>query len=500
MSQRSDRIPARIAEVSLVLTAGACLALLLVRIYYAISFVTPYLLATTGYEWENLYSVWKITQHLPVYTDPHGIPFTVSYYNWAYYYFYGWITNACLHLFHLDAVWIATIGRIVSLAFTVVTGIVFWLTGREFVKTGFFSKPAVAWAWSLIAATSPLVGFWSITVRSDIGALAFEAAGLYVFLRYLRHPDHRLIVAAALLFYAAWSFKQSSVTMLAGSALTLLLCRRWRAFFTLSAIWWALVVVTLVVGGPLYRENILFSQQHLPMTVSLGLTNALRAFGKNPFLLLCLAVIAISFLKRLRDLASRPIEAALTLVALFSFCFALVTSCKAGANDNYFIPAAWAAMLGFALLLQGSHSRWIPAGLAVCSVLSIGAIALSPTGLTYYYNYRIEDPPRRAVAEKLRHLPSPVFVVDPYSDLPWVQPNPPYFVVPDTYRYDRDAGVPLEDGGWEGLARAGYFGTLVFYENGMPAPQILEKYELVDVYRDGYHDLNFYRRIDPDRR
>ncbi len=33
---------------------------------------------------KNLFSIWKFTQHQAVYTDPRRIPFTVSYYNWAY--------------------------------------------------------------------------------------------------------------------------------------------------------------------------------------------------------------------------------------------------------------------------------------------------------------------------------------------------------------------------------------------------------------------------------
>ncbi len=238
------------AEVSLVLAAGACLVLWLVRIYYAISFVTPYMFTTTGCEEESLFSIWKFTQHQPVYSDPYRIPFAVSYFNWGYYYFYGSITNFWLNLLHLDAIWIPTIGRLITIVFTLIAGGIFFLTARAFVKGGLLAHGPVAWAWCIIAALSPLAGFWSITVRPDMGALAFEIAGLYVILCYLRKQDLRLIIVAALLFYAAWAFKQSSVTMLTGSVLTLVLLKRWRAFITLSSIWWFLVIVTLIVGGP----------------------------------------------------------------------------------------------------------------------------------------------------------------------------------------------------------------------------------------------------------
>jgi hypothetical protein len=497
MSERSENILRKIAEFSLFLAAAACILLLLVRICYAISFVTPYMLATTGYEWESVLSILNYVHHQAVYTDPHRIPFSVSYYNWAYYFFYGSITNVCLHLLHLDDIWIPTIGRLISLVFMFITGGIFWLATRDFIKTGLLARGPVALAWCIIAACSPLVGFWSISVRPDIGALALEVAGLYAILRYLTKQDERLIVLAALLFYAAWSFKQSSVTMLTGSVLALLFLKRWRAFFTLSGIWWLLVVVTLFVGGPVYRDNTLFAQLHLPMTVLLGLENTLRAAGKNPLLFLSAAAVLIATARQFRLLASRPIETALALVVLSSCCFAFITSCKSGANDNYYIPAAWAAMLAFALISERMNVPAMLAGLAACSLLMVCAVALVPTQLTYFYNYRDHDVTYRNLAIRLSRLPGPAFVTEPYSNLPWVQRYSPHFVIPDIYYFDRAAGVPLEDGGWEGLAAQGYFATLVFDQNFAPPPPILEKYKLVDEYIDRNGEFKFYLRKEP---
>lgn len=497
MSERTENILRKTANASVVLAAAACIVLLLVRIYYAISFVTPYMLATTGYEWESIFSILNFVHRQAVYTDPHSIPFSVSYYNWAYYFFYGSITNVCLHLLHLDDIWIPTIGRLISLVFMFITGGIFWLASRDFIKSGPFARKPIAVAWCIIAACSPLVGFWAITVRPDMGALALETAGLYVILHYMRKQDERLIILAALLFYAAWSFKQSSVTLLTGSILALLLLKHWRAFFTLSSIWWLLVLATLFVGGPVYRENTLSAQLHLPMTISLGLENALRAAEKNPLLLLSAAAILIATARQFRLLASRPIEAALTLVVLSSCCFAFITSCKNGANDNYYIPAAWAAMLAFALISERMNGSLKFAGLAACSVLMVCAVALAPAGLTYFYNYRDHDVTYRNLAIRLSRLPGPAFVTEPYPNLPWVQHYSPNFVIPDTYYFDRAAGIPLEDGGWEGLAAQGYFATLVFNEDFTPSPSTLQKYKLVDEYLDRNGDFKFYRRIEP---
>jgi Dolichyl-phosphate-mannose-protein mannosyltransferase len=237
MSERAEDGLRKFAQICLLLAAGACLVFWLLRVWHAISFVTPYMIVTTGGEEVALFPIWKLVQHQAVYADPHLIPFAYSNYNWAFYFFYGWTTRAFLHLFGLDAIWIPTIGRLISLVFTVVTGGVMYLSLRAFLKAGFFASRQAAWAWILIVTLCPLVGFWSITVRPDIGALAFEAAGFYLVLRHLREPKLRLIVAAAILFYMAWAFKQTSVTMLTGSALALAFSRRWRAFLTLSGIW-----------------------------------------------------------------------------------------------------------------------------------------------------------------------------------------------------------------------------------------------------------------------
>ena len=119
---------------------------------------------------------------------------------------YGSITKACLHLLHLDDIWIPTIGRLISIVFALIAGAIYGKTTRNFVNTGTLARGPVALAWC-IAACSPLVGFW----RSPSGPtwarshLRDKAAGLYVILCYLKQ-DERLIVLAALLFYVAWSF------------------------------------------------------------------------------------------------------------------------------------------------------------------------------------------------------------------------------------------------------------------------------------------------------
>ncbi|MGB6859272.1 MAG: hypothetical protein WBE03_20565 [Terracidiphilus sp.] len=491
MSLRADHNLRKIAAISLFLASAACLIFWMVRAFCAISFVTPYMMVTTGGEEDCLLSIWKFTEHQAVYSDPHRIPFAASYFNWGFYYFYGTIAKTCLQLLHLDIIWIPTICRLITIAFTLVTGGIFWLALRKFVNAGIFANRAVAVAWCIIVAIGPLVGFWSITTRPDMGALAFETAGLYLMLCCLRNQDDRFAVVAALLFYAAWAFKESSVTMLTGTVLALLLLKRWRTFLLLVGAWWILVIVTLVAGGPVYRECLLFAQGKIPMHADFGPKYALMAGLRSPFFLPGIAAILFFQWKRFRLHASEPIALALALVVSFSFCFALVTSCRFG-NTHYFIPAAWAAMLGLALIAERMNAQWKLAGIAVCSWLLIAGIA---RGHIFYGNdYRYSNAIHQALAEKLAPLPGPVYVSERYGNLPWVQRLSPHFLLAYAYAADRDAGAPYENGGWEGLARDGYFGTLVMNQYDGNHPALLSRYELVDEYRDSTIDYKFYCR------
>jgi hypothetical protein len=165
-------------------------------------------------------------------------------------------------------------------------------------------------------------------------------------------------------------------------------------------------------------------------------------------------------------------------------------------------------MLGLALISEQASPRWIMAGLVVCSLFMAGGAARASRELG---DYRHADSVHRVIAEKLSHLPGPAFATEEYSNLPWVQRYSPHFVLGYIYDPDRTAHVPFEDDGWQGLAREGYFGTIVltsslnpnppllfgfdFYSIYDLPPNLLQNYELVDEFIDGYVVYKFYRRL-----
>src|SRR6185369_11979167 len=66
---------------------------------------------TTGCEEEALFSIWKFTRGETVYSDPAMIPYTISYFNWLFYWLYGGVAKLCLSAFDLSDSWLPVVVR-----------------------------------------------------------------------------------------------------------------------------------------------------------------------------------------------------------------------------------------------------------------------------------------------------------------------------------------------------------------------------------------------------
>jgi cytochrome c oxidase subunit IV len=93
-----------------------------------------------------------------------------------------------------------------------------------------------------------MVSFWAVSIRPDMAAVAVVMAALWIVVRQPRFA----FAYAGVLFYLAWSFKQSVILALAGVCIFLLLHKRWRDLALLAAVFAALVSATLLLGSPEY--------------------------------------------------------------------------------------------------------------------------------------------------------------------------------------------------------------------------------------------------------
>jgi hypothetical protein len=453
-------------RLALIAAAVACSALAGARIVANLSLRTPLQLVTSGAEQEALDSIWRRALGLPVYTDPHAIPYTASCFNWLFYAVYGSVARAVLDGLHLNEAWLPTICRGFTLCLATVGVALFAITIRALQAarseaTSFPRPEIVSWCiaivFGILAFFNPLCGFWIITARPDIGAVLLELVGGALLFRYLRGGGMGWIALAALALEGAWSFKQSALGALAGIVLTLVLLRRGRALGLLAAMWFGGVMAALLLGGPDYRQQLYLGQIHSGFSAAW----ALRHFGVALLKMPLIAVALVDWTLAAKRCRADSVLRAAGLILISTLALNFVASTKVGAGDYYFLPAGvWSVFwLGFSI--RRANAGWMNGAFSLALIVIFLDVVAVLTGLTGRIDCRDARQPYEHLARYLAARPGPVFVQDTYGDLPWISPTSPHFIVAFNDGPDRNAGVPFQRGGWQGLLAAGYFSTVV---------------------------------------
>ncbi|MDA1024286.1 MAG: hypothetical protein O2817_13245, partial [Proteobacteria bacterium] len=462
--------------------AGLGIVLMVIRGLYALSFIEPLQLLTSGAEYESLYAIWKHVHGLTVYADHTRIPFAGSFYNWFYYVFYGEITKAVLSVLSLNDAWLPTITRLIT-----ATGMVYgtWITARlflEFPGAGDDNLKRLGLAFAVLIFFGPMMGFFGIATQPDIWGFAFDVTSIYLFLRFYERQPLIGICLFWLFAYLAWSFKQIFVFSTGTVGLFLLLRRDWKMLGTLiilSVLAWG---ATLAIGTPQYVKNIVTFGG---VTVSLAWSQLFRNLGNAGIkflpLLLGLAGIGVAMARSNRRLGligdavssitSKTPDTHFGLALLGSIVTSILVipaSAKLGAAENYyFLLSFFLSLLLLSALAKISKNGawqvtvslplsigWLLHGLAVCLVLG---------GATGILSTRPQHVSMSSVSKCLmkKKLPGSVFIGHTYLSLPWMVPAEHHFVVQTNYRWDKPGGVEMEGGGIGGLIDQGYFATIV---------------------------------------
>jgi hypothetical protein len=236
----------------------------------------------------------------------------------------------------------------------------------------------------------------------------------------IRRPKFGFALAGVL-FYLAWSFKQSVVLTFAGVCLFLLFHKRWRDLSVLSAVFVVLVALTLMLGTPEYRFSILVA----PRLVSeFSLLNAWHAAEVS---LVANAYWIVAPVALLLAAGARRIDDAVGLlmtVFAVTLVVGLVAMGKTGASDNYLLEAfvAGSTLLQLAVLAT-------PGRLALFLVL-LGCVqpavqlATVPSGSHIFGTVRIataiEYEDAVALRSRLASIVKPIFTTDETFALPWL--------------------------------------------------------------------------------
>lgn len=448
----------------MVTTALASVVLGLLRVTSEMSFPEPVHRPTTGAEEEALFSIWKVTQHQPVFVDPLQIPYSGVVFNWLFFFSYGAVASLFTNGLHFDSAWIPSIARFLTLLATFAGAVVFlWIAEEQQLWPQHWSR----WEKVSIAAIvlcNPVAGFFIFSARPDMAALLFELVGLLLFLRFLRAHNWALLVYATIALFCAWSFKQTSAFVVLGICLWLGLSRKLRELMIVIVITASLYIAAVAIGGVNYTHAILESQHSCEFHFSFAVANLITACGRAPLLPLGLGVWIAALFSREPTWRNRTRSPLAVVFVVCFFCY-LVIAAKEGAGSNYFITPS---VLG-ALWLIGSWAEESnrKRSLILCRlVLLVLCLQLANAGGIIYARSRTD----RAVAEHERHrdlareltlLEAPILVGERFDNLPWIQRKPPHFVYAYMYAFDRRAGRPFAAGGLAGLIRDRYFRSIV---------------------------------------
>lgn len=412
------------------------------------------LFCTSGGESLTIYSVWKSMHHLTVYEWPLKFPFSISLYNYLFYSTYA-------QLLRLAGVWdagIMTWGRLLTSSFAIVGAIAQWkLVSRHLNLRGGRSLLSLLFALGLWLSTS-MVRWWALTIRPDVAAVALVMIALWVVVSRPRFG----FALASVLFFLAWSFKQSVVLAFVGVCLFLLFQKRWRDLSVLVAVFSFLIAAALFLGTPEYRFSILIA----PRLVSeFSFMNAWRAaevsFIANAYWIVAPVALLLATGARKIDSAVRL----LMTVFVIALVVGLAAMGKVGASDNYLLEAfvAGSTLLQMAvfiapvrlvsiLVLFGCVQPAIQLVMAPSNSHVIGTVRLA-TGVEY----------EEAVALRARldSMAKPIFTTDETFALPWLSTGnrAPAFII-DT-KFHEATRLRCQNGCIEGMLQRGEIPTVM---------------------------------------
>jgi hypothetical protein len=446
-------------RVAAVLAIGLCAAVLIRRLISVsvAAGIPPGVACTTGCEEASFNALWDVIHGAPLYPDPRRIPFASSYFNWLFYVGYAALIRPFVAGYTGQS--IVVVGRLVTLSAAVV--------GSMFLVRTAVQRLGATWTTaSLCAATlffGPLVGWWILTVRPDLWALALAAAGAYVLIARGDRLGFLPVLPAALFFFLAWSMKPSVVLSFASVIVWLLLRREFRAAALLGGVFAALCASAMAFLGPAFRFSMVHMAEGSTYDVGSGISNLKDAVVKA----LPLEVLALPGLwlvvRRARAQSGAVPWACLTLGSVgiaITVPMSAVTSCKDGAWSNYFFESALMATL----VAIGGCS----AGIRVFPKFAIAAAFLLAAGQALVVTGRVGvidlEPSARELAQRWqawKDEPQPRFSADLRLNLPWISPGSEGFVLAYNYARDRERGIPFENGGIRGLISKGYFKALM---------------------------------------
>jgi len=390
---------------TILLFIGTSLAILLLRVY---SVSQNYIWsATGGLEGAGALGIFNACSGEVIYHDFSGT--TVGFiFNFLFYEFYGFILKVFGSCYLTPL-----IGRGISLVFLVALAACLMHWFRH--KIGLFERISLV---SLVI--SPMVGWWAISLRPDVGGMMFFAVSVLALLAYLERSTILNLSAAALFVFLAWSFKQTFI-FIAPLITLFILTRSFKHATLFVAILGLGLIATLLLMPSSYLTHTVYLPGEHPFLFSIGMRNAVSFLIKASGLLAGAALL-ICLLPRSRLAEPRNVF----LLSAFAFSVAVfgVAAAKVGAADNYFFPSF--ALLIIFLMQNVSHvvARRRQTVLSVVAILTITSNAVLLSGVRGRTSLDM-SPKMEILAAKqaLMQTPGPKLIWGELIARPWITPQ-----------------------------------------------------------------------------
>lgn len=454
-----------------------------VRLWFVVA-SGPYA-ATTGFEEFCLYNIWKAAHGLPLYEWPQKPPFLLTSYNVGFYTLYGvWarLWGA------LDERLVLCTRLLTTLAAVVAAGVQSRLVRRVTDPKHWLAAWALGFCFVFWFGVT--CGPWTtVTTRPDVGAVVLSLGGLAFALR--AHDRCRWYdwAIASVLYFGAWSFKQSVVWIFAGTLLYAAWTRlKWPHVLALVAPFALLSAGVIWTSGESYRYNVFV----VPGIYRWFPGQSFALLGKLVFLspfFWIFGVVALvrAFLGARRSVApdSDGVESRrrmLAIVALPPLGFGVVQLALHGSGGNNILEAAvLLAALAIAAWLEWLSNDAASVRLRIGAVLLLMMLpyplahlvqaargipstqihGVSIGNATKLNRTQLEQ--RRKFAAWMQTLPKPIWIRDAMLQMPWFANDNRYPAFPLDPEFVGDAWEKhrIEDGGFPGLIRQRRFAALL---------------------------------------
>jgi hypothetical protein len=419
--------------------------------------IAPGTVQTSGCEEESFFAVWRKIHGRPVYSDVTELPFTSASFNWLFYATYSSMIRPVVKAYGDSHLPLA--GHWLTAVFAILGSIgCIWACSRGHENTA--ARIAGGAVGSLLFL-GPLVGWWGVTLRPDVPALLAELTGVLGFLYWHRAHPKRAVAMALVAFYLAWAFKPIALGAFVAVAAFLLAHRRWReaAFFGGATV--ALWLLTLAIGGPVYRMSLLETATNNVYSMPAGAANLWLVVRALAPLLVGLPWWLGALLQhrpwRQRSLAHDALLLS-TLGLLITIVAFLIAASKIGASKNYFFTAALLLTVGTVLGVWPLQRTRIAPALACALALIVQGGLLAGAWGTLSLRTNAEQLAARWA--EFQQLPEPRFSHDLRLNLPWLNQQSPPLVLAYDYSRDRAQGRRFAGDGLGGMIARGELAAL----------------------------------------